>query len=77
MTKRVRPEGMSDAEHRVWLESFKNRFKHSVKLTQDIEDDYQTFVRDKQLPNDNTALRYLIATHPEIQAINPDDNLTD
>lgn len=71
MTKRTRPEGLSDQEHRSWLEAFKNRAKHSVKLPDRLEADYQEWKRTSGFSSDNAALRYLISTHHELQSINP------
>ena len=71
MSKRVRPEGLSDQEHRSWLEAFKNRAKHSVKLPDLLERDYQEWKQQAKIGSDNAALRYLISTHPEVQSITP------
>lgn len=71
MSKRVRPEGLSEQEHRSWLEAFKNRAKHSVKLPDPLERDYQQWKQQSQIGSDNAALRYLISTHPELQSTSP------
>ena len=64
--KRTPPEGLLPEDKRLWIENFKNRNRHSVKFSDDLEADYQAW-KAWCHHNDNSALNYLIRTHPELK----------
>ena len=46
-------------DKRLWVENHKNRNRHSVKFSDDLEADYQAW-KAWYHHNDNSALNYLI-----------------
>ena len=63
----VREIIVEDAERQRKIERNKNRNLHSVKFSDDLEEDYQAWKTWYDLSSDNAALRRLVSTHPELK----------
>ncbi len=66
MTRRTPPPELTDSERAAWREAYKNRNRHSVKLTDALEQDFQAFRTSRKL-TDNAAINLLLSTHPELK----------
>lgn len=66
MAKRTPPPGLKPWERQAWRELYKNRNRHSVKLTDAVEADFQVWRINKGIATVNAAIIYLISTHPEL-----------
>ncbi len=66
MTRRTPPPELTDSERAAWREAWKNRARHSVKLPDSLEADFQAFRTSRKL-TDNAALVLLLSTHPDLK----------
>ena len=66
MTRRTPPEGLSEKEHRQWLNSWKNRNLHSVKFDEELEADFQAW-RAWWRMTPSAAIKHLVSTHPDLK----------
>ena len=66
MTPRKIRKDLTDEQYRAWIESYKNRNRHSVKFPDDLEADYQQWKCWYHM-NDNAALRHFVSTHPDLK----------
>jgi len=66
MPRRTPPEDLTPEERKAWSNAYKNRNLHSVKLSDELEADFQTWRIAKGFATDHAAIRYLIQSHPEL-----------
>lgn len=66
MPRRTPPPDLTPDEKRAWREFYKNRNRHTVKFSDDLEANFQAWRIKKGFATVHAAIIYLISTHPEL-----------
>ena len=66
MTEKPAKDPEAKEAQRLKVQRNKNRALHSVKFSDDLEEDYQAWKTWYDM-NDNQALRHLVSTHPDLK----------